>query len=297
MVLVLLALALILTLAPPTKWDALTYHLAGPRHYLDAGRIVSFPENHFLGFPQFTEMLYLWLMILARPQAASTMHWMFGSTMLLLLMGLSRRLGRPDASWLAAVVLLTGESVWREFSWPYNDLASGAAIIAALAILHVSTEVGPAHRERFMFWAGVFIGLALSAKYTSAGAAVGVAAFLLYLTWRDGAAAVLKRLAILTVVALATFSPWLVKNALLDGNPVSPFVWGTSNLMHLTSGTICVPAPAYDLGTLLVLPLQATVFGREGSHRMERQLAPGRWGCCRSSRWDGRSDAAVKELL
>ena len=37
-VLVLLAAALILALAPPTAWDALTYHLVAPEVYLRAGR-------------------------------------------------------------------------------------------------------------------------------------------------------------------------------------------------------------------------------------------------------------------
>jgi hypothetical protein len=68
-IIVLLLLPLLVVLLPPTKWDALTYHLAGPKLYLETGRVIGFPENHFLGFPQIAEMLYLWLMIAARGSA------------------------------------------------------------------------------------------------------------------------------------------------------------------------------------------------------------------------------------
>jgi len=78
---------------------------------------------------------------------------------------------------------------------------------------------------------------------------------------------VLQACAIVTVGALVVFAPWLIKNAILDGNPVSPFVWGTSAFDHfdqvyyLRAGT--------GLGPLSVIlaPIQATVFGRE-------QIAP-----------------------
>src|SRR5438270_502829 len=79
-----LAMALIAALAPPTAWDVLTYHLAAPQHYIDVGRIAAFPENHFLGFPELMEMLNLWLLLTARPQAAALLHWTFGVLTLLL---------------------------------------------------------------------------------------------------------------------------------------------------------------------------------------------------------------------
>jgi len=66
----LLAIAFLLALPPPTKWDAMTYHLAGPAKYLAVGRVIGYPENHFLGFPQLVETLFTWAMLMIGPQAA-----------------------------------------------------------------------------------------------------------------------------------------------------------------------------------------------------------------------------------
>lgn len=272
--LVMLALALISALAPPTKWDALTYHLAGPAYYLETGRITGFPENHFLGFPQFVEMLYLWLTLLARPQAAAAMHWVFGLVVVTLIIGLTRRLRRPEAGWLAAMILLSGLSVWGEFGWAYNDLAAMAAITAALSILLAWAEVGLSQPNRFLLWAGAFVGLAMSTKYTSAGAAVGIAVLAVWLSRRSGALTMLRHLAFLIVIAWLVFLPWLVKNTLVDGNPVSPFVWGTSSFDELDQWYYLRPGTGLDLGTLVVLPLQATVFGQEGHAPHSSAISP-----------------------
>src|SRR5574341_787483 len=161
----LLALAVVLALAPPTKWDALTYHLAGPQAYLTAGQIIAVPENHFLGFPQIVEMLYLWLMLLARPQTAAILHWCVGVFALLLVLALARRAGKPLAGWVAVIALLVGESLWAEFSYPYNDLGLLAFVAAALVL--ILTWEGEPQREGLVPLAGVMTGLAMGVKYTA----------------------------------------------------------------------------------------------------------------------------------
>ena len=263
-VLALLGLALLMSLAPPTKWDALTYHLAGPRAYLEAGRIISIPHNHFLGFPQLTEMLYLWLLILARPQAAALLHWAFGMLLLLSLLGLTRRLRHPDAGWLAAAILLAGASVWGEFGWPYNDLAQMAMTFAALVMLQAFGEIGQGRRYGLLVWSGLFTGLAMSTKYTSAGAALGIAALSAWLSRHEGFGAAVQRIGMVAGVALIAFAPWLIKNALLDGNPVAPFVWGTSGFDALDQWYYLRPGTGLSLRSLITFPLEATVYGREG---------------------------------
>ncbi len=257
----LLALAAILALAPPTKWDALTYHLAGPRLYLEAGRISSFPENHFLSFPQLVETLYLWLMILARPQAAALLHGGFGLLLIFLLLGFSRRVGRPSAAWVAIVTLLVSDSLWGEFAWPYNDLSTMAYIFASLVVLLIWHEVG---HTRLLIWAGVFVGLAMGTKYTAAGAALGVGLLAVYLARRGGVAHVLRACGMVIIPALLVFAPWLIKNAILDGNPVAPFLWGTPGFDASDQWYYLRPGTGLDPLALSVAPLQGTVFGREG---------------------------------
>ena len=55
---ILILLSLILALAPAFATDALVYHLAVPKAYLEAGGIINLPNNIYSFFPQQIEMLY-----------------------------------------------------------------------------------------------------------------------------------------------------------------------------------------------------------------------------------------------
>ena len=51
--------SLYLGLAPPTARDALVHHLALPRIFLEAGRVVDVPYALHAAYPQTVDMLYL----------------------------------------------------------------------------------------------------------------------------------------------------------------------------------------------------------------------------------------------
>ena len=55
----LCSLSLSLALVPAFATDALVYHLAVPKAYLEAGAIINLPNNIFSFYPQHIEMLYL----------------------------------------------------------------------------------------------------------------------------------------------------------------------------------------------------------------------------------------------
>jgi hypothetical protein len=257
--LLLLGMAFLVALAPPTAWDALTYHLAGPALYLREGRIVAAPENHFLGFPQGVEMLYLWLIRLAGLSAAAPLHFAFGALLLTLLIGLAGRLGRREVGWLAALILLVSDSLWLEFSWPYVDLALMAYTLATFVALTVWREAS----ERWLYLAGLLTGLALGTKYTAAGVAIGLGVLTLWLGRKDGLWPSLWAGARFTVIALLVFAPWAAKNVLLDGDPLSPFGFGTREFDALDRWYYLRPGSGLPLPTLLAAPIYAAIVGRE----------------------------------
>ncbi|MEP0763356.1 MAG: hypothetical protein HRF48_11540, partial [Chloroflexota bacterium] len=119
----LAGLALILALLPPSKWDALAYHLAGPQQYVARGRFYAAPHNHFLGFPQIVETLFAGqLALTGRLTGAAVLHWGMGALLLLAVGGRAARLGGAITGWLAAAILLGAQTVWIEMSIPYVDL-------------------------------------------------------------------------------------------------------------------------------------------------------------------------------
>nr|MBN1228487.1 hypothetical protein [Anaerolineae bacterium] len=260
-ILVMLVLALILALAPPTKWDSLTYHLVGPETYLENGGTVSIPENHFLGFPMLAHMLYLWVMLLSGPNAVALLHAVFGLAALLLVLGFSQRIGYRSAGWLAVAVLLISDTIRGEFSWPYIDLALMAYTFAAVALVIADGENGAGYRYTIL--SGIFVGCMLGVKYTAATYTIGLGLLSLWAHRKPSWWRSVKITALLTFVALLSFSPWLVKNRIVDGNPIAPFVWGTAGFDELDQWYYLLPGTGLSLLEILVLPVQVPVFGAE----------------------------------
>ena len=120
---VLLALlSLLLCALPPdgNEWDALAYHLAFPKLYLQAGRMVEIPFMHQSYFPPLQDMLYLWGLSVAGESAAKVMHWAVGMLAVLGAAGFVQRRG-ISGMWAAALILgapldaepLGAVGVWR----------------------------------------------------------------------------------------------------------------------------------------------------------------------------------------
>lgn len=279
----MLTLALLHALTPPTAFDAINYHLVGPQRYLQAGRITAQPDNHFLGFPQGVEILYgVAMSAFERDTAAAPVHFLFGVFGLLAVGGLTRRYSNPATAWLAVTLLVGALSIWLLFGWPYVDLgmlAYGAAgLVAAVAWreqirpLPLSSLHGEGEQtdtiyrvatERWLMLMGVFGGMGLGVKYTALGLLLAI---VVYVVMHEPRRAV-RNILILGAAATIAFLPWAIKGLALYQNPVYPFAFGGLNWDAGRANTFSTPGTGL-LGSgidwqLAILPIAATVFGVE----------------------------------
>ena len=121
-----LVLMLLGAMLPTIEFDALEYHLQGPKEYFLAGRIAFLPHNVYTSMPQGVEMLHLlgmevlddwWrgalvgqvLVMLHAPAAA------------LLIAVTTRRLASPRAAWVATVAYLTAPWITRLAVTPFVE--------------------------------------------------------------------------------------------------------------------------------------------------------------------------------
>lgn len=290
--LALLGLALLQALAPPLKWDSLVYHLELPKQYLAMGRVGYVPHNLFVGFPQLAEMMYTWGLGLRAGTTAAAIGWWVGLLGMAGVAGMARRLLGPQAFWLAPAVVLSGASLWRGMSWAYVDhwvLLFGVAMFACLD--RSRSDAG--ERSKWLILAGVLAGLALGTKYTGglllAGAGVLILgdAYIQHPTegsdsdgphrahhGADRFGRVIRDLGLLAIVAFAVSVPWFLRNVLVTGNPIHPFLFpgrGVDGLRQMYQ--------AQDVATRaliedLLLPWAATVAGIEGGPRFNTSLGP-----------------------
>ena len=268
----MLIVALLWALTPPTTWDGLVYHLTGPKLYLATARISHSLDLPYLGFPQLMESLFTWGMGLAGERAAAPVHWFYGLLVALALVAAGRRWLDGAAGWLAAAVYLSASTIVLLAGWPYVDLAlSLYSTLAFLALLRW-TEAG----GKWLVLSGVLAGLALSTKYTAAPLLPALALALLIAQVHNWQFAIRNSL-LLCIIALTIWSPWLIKNFLLTGNPTYPFFFGGAYWDGWRAWWYDRPGTglAYTAPwKLLTAPWDATVWGVEGGAAYSATIGP-----------------------
>lgn len=228
---VLLSLCLWCAFVPPHQYDALVYHLPLPAAYIRAHGFVTVPTLVYTHFPQNTEMLYTLALLMKSDLLAQMFMWLAGALSVWWVFELGRREAPLSAVMLACVLLCATTAFLLLCCIAYVEALVMLWLTAALFSFlrwRQLDAAGPGPRG-WLVLSGIFLGLALGAKYYA-----GIAALLLggwlSLRWALAPGGERRRragdLAVLVGVTTALFLPWLLKNAVMAGNPVFPFFNG-----------------------------------------------------------------------
>ncbi|WP_435016221.1 ArnT family glycosyltransferase [Tundrisphaera sp. TA3] len=231
-----LALMALAAMLPTIDFDAIEYHLQGPKEYYQAGRIRFLPHNVYTSMPFGIEMLHLLGMEVfddwwRGALAGQLMIAAFAPASAILIYATASRLGSPRAGWVAAVAYLTAPWVYRLAVLPYVEgplCFFHAALAWAVARSWDDREDGADARWGWLL--GLLAGGAMAIKYPallSAVAPFGLAA--LARSWRDRSPRFALRFAAGTAIVMA---PWLIKNVVDTGNPVYPLGYGVFGGSH-----------------------------------------------------------------
>ncbi len=208
-----LLLVLWACLVPPHQYDSLVYHLELPQEYLRAGRLHAPEGLVYAHFPQNGEMLFTLALLLGSDVLAQMFVWLSTALTVGWLLTFGRRL-TIAAPW-AAVLVATHSAVLAMSSTTYVEPLVMLWCTAAILAFEAS-DVGA--KKGLLILSAAFTGLALGTKYYAGLTAILLVARLVY---RDR----LRESVLFTLIATAVFSPWLIKNAVLIGNPVFPFLY------------------------------------------------------------------------
>jgi hypothetical protein len=224
--LVLMAVYVILdvisTCAPISSPDALLYHAADPARFEEAHRIFEVPWNSSSYEPSSVEMLVLDGFLLWNSVQGAFAPLLLGLLALAAVIGATHRLvGRPAALLAGAIFFAQPFMTWEVTSSFIEAGLACTVVLAAWNFMRFLEVRGRAH----LIVVGIMVGGAAGMKYLGliAFAAFVVAALLVRPHLR--AAHVFA----LVIPAVAVAVPWYVKNAVLTGNPVYPYLFGGLN--------------------------------------------------------------------
>ncbi|MFQ6015985.1 MAG: ArnT family glycosyltransferase, partial [Anaerolineae bacterium] len=226
-------MSLFLALAPPISWDALFYHLTGPKLYIQAQRITpDFRAPHF-HFPSLMETLFAYAMLLKGDVAAKLIHFAYGPLTLASLYLFARRYLAPSTAWLTVAIAASMPMLALLSSWAYNDVALAFYTFAAFYALINWRHSG---KRGWLILSGSLAGLVMSIKYTGFVTPLALLTLLLWWAWSrqreasttGGGGGNLQAMApafIFSLVVGLFASSWYLKNLAFTGNPVYPFLF------------------------------------------------------------------------
>ncbi len=261
---------LLVALAPPTTYDALLYHLAMPDAYLRAGRVEYLPWLAMTGMPQTVEMVYTLALAWGGLPLAVVMGWSLGLLVSLGMLGWLRFRFEPRAAWAGLAALFAGSTLVSALAWGYVDWAGMLFGLGCLALLDAWRERGA---DELLVWAGIFAGLAFSAKYTAGNLVLVAGGVLLWHVWRRRARLIPAGLRF-GLGFLIPPLPWLLKNAIATGNPFYPLFFPSGAMTPLRQ-MVYQSGPAWgDWRDVLFLPLRAALSGIQGFEGYDFSMGP-----------------------
>jgi len=221
---------------PTIEFDALEYHLQGPKEFYLDGRIAFLPHNVYASMPFGVEMLHLlgmlvvgdwWLGALAGQELVA---WFAPASAVLIGSTAARVGGSARAGWFAALIYLTTPWIFRVAASPFVEgplcFFHAALVWAVVRFGWLGGKVSEGSKPSPVA-SGVLVGLlaggAMAIKYPALISAVIPASLVVLIEARRTRSS--RLIAGFAVGLGLVVSPWLGKNVVDTGNPVYPLAW------------------------------------------------------------------------
>lgn len=219
---VLSTLPILAVLSP--FYDQFNYHLAFPYQWLRHGSVFIYPRHSYSYLTANMGFLYCYGMAVAGPWTGQAVYWWMGAVATLGTWVLGARLGGPRAGAWAAAIFATTPTVLVPSTWASSDLGVAAFGIGGWLMLLRLRDRSGGERPGSWLTAGAMAGLAAGCKYLAiAMVSVPLGVAMLLSQRKTPRRTLLRRAGLWLAGAALAFSPWLIRNAILTGNPVFPF--------------------------------------------------------------------------
>jgi hypothetical protein len=270
-------LGFFLALSPPKFYDVLDYHLGVPHQYILAGKIGYLPYSAISNYPLLIQMLYTLALIVKGGIAAKLTNYLIGVSAILTLYAIGKRFFKTPSPILASAILASSPAFIELLAVPTADLGFLFYTLLFLLLLLLWWDKGG---RSLLILAGVIAGLSLGTKYTAILYSLGLGGAFVFIksTRRRLLRGGLLHLLVFAGIAIAIFSPWLIRNYLYTKNPIFPagttyfggINWSPAHEKQLTETTRNKVVSTGSPLSIILLPLDLTLhserFGTIGSN-------------------------------
>jgi hypothetical protein len=201
--------------APEFSPDGQTYHLGLVYRFFREHGFHRLTTDMYSNMPLGLEMLYLFAFSFGRNSAAATVHCCYLLALPFLMLSYGRRIGKPRAGVCAALIAGLSPVVGVDGVSAYSDVALGVTAFAMFYLLEIWREEIAGENDALLTPIGLLAGFCFAIKLTGFIAPFYAATIILI---RKRPRALVPVGAMVALIAL----PWLIKDWVWLGNPVSP---------------------------------------------------------------------------
>jgi hypothetical protein len=208
-------------LLPILEHDESTYHLLLPKLYSDAHALVRLPWMVWANMPHLVDLSYVFPTAMGGFTSAKVFVLGFALWTFVGFVPLGRTMLGPIGPGLLAVLYLSGRPIQWHLGLTYVEPVIGALLLCAVLSLwryHESELNATTH----LIIMSIAIGAACASKYTAWPQAVIFFAIAALARPRSGRRITLRLLAVMAGICALLVVPWLVKSAVITGNPIYP---------------------------------------------------------------------------
>ena len=223
----------LLCLTPPVSRDALIHHLAIPKLWIRHGGFVETPWASFSYMPMNVDILYLVPLLFGNDTIPALIHLFFGwATGYMVYRYLRSQAGRTVALF-GLLLFASTPMVMRLSVTAYVDL--GMVFFTTAGVLSFLRWRDGSYADiRWLLLSATCMGLAAGTKYNAFISWMFLNGAVCFLYARDTGdqGKAIRWGALYFFLTLAIASPWLVKNLVLNGNPVYPLMENLFVFLH-----------------------------------------------------------------
>lgn len=231
LIFLILLVEFILNLTPPIARDAIIHHLAIPKLWLKNGAFYEMKWAKFSYYPMNIDLLYIIPIYFKKDYLANFIHMGFGvGTAFLIYNYLKSRISLI-AGLLGVLIFFSTPMIFRLSTQAYVDLGLIFFTTASM-IAFIRYRDSQFKDFKWLFLASLTMGLALGTKYNALIALFFLSAAMVFIYSRDTKDQwkAIQCGLIFVLISFLFFSPWLIKNAILTGNPFYPLFQGLFNV-------------------------------------------------------------------
>ncbi len=232
LILALILSVIILSYVPPVNRDELNHHLAIPKLYLKHGNIYEMPDRVFSYYPMNLDLLYMLPLYFGNDIIPKFIHFSFGLLTALLIFGYLKKRVNSIYGLFGVFLFLSIPVILKLSITVYVDL--GLIFFSTASLIYLIKWIENNFKLSSLIISALWCGLAIGTKYNGLIVLFILTLFVPFIYSRSMYFQTEKRTLfkseikaigygiLFMLIALAIFSPWMIRNYIWTHNPLFP---------------------------------------------------------------------------